>query len=248
MKIIIAGNGKVGLALTRQLTSEGYDVTLIDSNNNVLESSIERFDVMAVYGNCASMEVLRQANIEEADLLITATSADEVNLLCCMTAHGMNRRLHTIARIRNPEYIEQAYTLRDMFGLSMAVNPEQQTAAEVDRLLRYPGFLKRDTFAKGRVEIVELLVDEHSKLCNVTLLHLGGIVKCRVLVCAVLRNGRTVAPDGDFVLKANDRIFVTAPANNLAMLLSNLGIVTRRVRRVILCGGGRLGYYLAQKL
>ena len=81
MKIIIAGNGKVGLALTRQLTSEGYDVTLIDSNNNVLESSIERFDVMAVYGNCASMEVLRQANIEEADLLITATSADEVNLL-----------------------------------------------------------------------------------------------------------------------------------------------------------------------
>ena len=248
MKIIIAGNGKVGLALTRQLTSEGYDVTLIDSNNNVLESSIERFDVMAVYGNCASMEVLRQANIEEADLLITATSADEVNLLCCMTAHGMNRRLHTIARIRNPEYTEQAYTLRDMFGLSMAVNPEQQTAAEVDRLLRYPGFLKRDTFAKGRVEIVELLVDEHSKLCNVTLLHLGGIVKCRVLVCAVLRNGRTVAPDGDFVLKANDRIFVTAPANNLAMLLSNLGIVTRRVRRVILCGGGRLGYYLAQKL
>lgn len=248
MKIIIAGNGKVGLALTRQLTSEGYDVTLIDSNNNVLESSIERFDVMAVYGNCASMEVLRQANIEEADLLITATSADEVNLLCCMTAHGMNRRLHTIARIRNPEYTEQAYTLRDMFGLSMSVNPEQQTAAEVDRLLRYPGFLKRDTFAKGRVEIVELLVDEHSKLCNVTLLHLGGIVKCRVLVCAVLRNGRTVAPDGDFVLKANDRIFVTAPANNLAMLLSNLGIVTRRVRRVILCGGGRLGYYLAQKL
>ena len=248
MKIIIAGNGKVGLALTRQLTSEGYDVTLIDSNNNVLESSIERFDVMAVYGNCASMEVLRQANIEEADLLITATSADEVNLLCCMTAHGMNRRLHTIARIRNPEYTEQAYTLRDMFGLSMAVNPEQQTAAEVDRLLRYPGFLKRDTFAKGRVEIVELLVDEHSKLCNVTLLHLGGIVKCRVLVCAVLRDGRTVAPDGDFVLKANDRIFVTAPANNLAMLLSNLGIVTRRVRRVILCGGGRLGYYLAQKL
>ena len=248
MKIIIAGNGKMGRALTRQLTSEGHDITLIDSNNSVLESSIELFDVMAVYGNCASMEVLRQANVAEADLLIAATNADEVNLLCCMTAHGMNRRLHTIARIRNPEYTEQAYALRDVFGLSLAVNPELQTAAEIDRLLKYPGFLKRDTFAKGRVEIVELLVDERSKLCDVTLTHLGGIVKCRVLVCAVLRNGRTVAPDGNFVIKAHDKLFVTATSNNLAMLLDNLGIVTRRVRRAILCGGGRLGYYLANRL
>ncbi len=248
MKIIIAGNGKMGRALTRQLTSEGHDITLIDSKNSVLESSIELFDVMAVYGNCASMEVLRQANVAEADLLIAATNADEVNLLCCMTAHGMNRRLHTIARIRNPEYTEQAYALRDVFGLSLAVNPELQTAAEIDRLLKYPGFLKRDTFAKGRVEIVELLVDERSKLCNVTLMHLGGIVKCRVLVCAVLRNGRTVAPDGNFVIKAHDKLFVTATSNNLAMLLDNLGIVTRRVRRAILCGGGRLGYYLANRL
>lgn len=248
MKIIIAGNGKMGRALTRQLTSEGHDITLIDSNNNVLESSIELFDVMVVYGNCASMEVLRQANVAETDLLIAATNADEVNLLCCMTAHGMNRRLHTIARIRNPEYTEQAYALRDVFGLSLAVNPELQTAAEIDRLLKYPGFLKRDTFAKGRVEIVELLVDERSKLCNVTLMHLGGIVKCRVLVCAVLRNGHTVAPDGNFVIKAHDKLFVTATSNNLAMLLDNLGIVTRRVRRTILCGGGRLGYYLANRL
>ncbi len=248
MKIIIAGNGKMGRALTRQLTSEGHDITLIDSNNNVLESSIELFDVMVVYGNCASMEVLRQANVAETDLLIAATNADEVNLLCCMTAHGMNRRLHTIARIRNPEYTEQAYALRDVFGLSLAVNPELQTAAEIDRLLKYPGFLKRDTFAKGRVEIVELLVDERSKLCNVTLMHLGGIVKCRVLVCAVLRNGHTVAPDGNFVIKAHDKLFVTATSNNLAMLLDNLGIVTRRVRRAILCGGGRLGYYLANRL
>ena len=248
MKIIIAGNGKVGLALTRQLTSEGYDVTLIDSNNNVLESSIERFDVMAVYGNCASMEVLRQANIEEADLLITATSADEVNLLCCMTAHGMNRRLHTIARIRNPEYTEQAYTLRDMFGLSMAVNPEQQTAAEVDRLLRYPGFLKRDTFAKGRVEIVELRVDVDSPLCNHTLADLDSVVKCKVLICAVLRDGSAVAPDGNYTLLAGDRIFVTAPTDTLETLLKNLNIITHKVRRVMVCGGGRLSYYLAKQL
>lgn len=248
MKIIIAGNGKVGLALTRQLSQEGYDLTLIDSNSDVLESSVERYDVMAVYGNCASMEILRQAGVDEADLLIAATSADEVNLLCCLTAHGMNPRLHTIARIRNPEYIEQAYTMRDLFALSLTVNPEQQAAIEIERMLKYPGFLKRDTFAKGRVEIVELMVDEHSKLCNIRLQNLSSIVKCKVLVCAVLREGHTVAPDGNFVLKANDRIFVTASTNNLTTLLDNLGIIRRKVRRAILCGGGRVGYYLANRL
>ena len=82
------------------------------------------------------------------------TGADETNLLCCMTAHGLNKKLHTIARVCNPEYTDQAYAMRDMFALSMAVNPERQAAIEIERLLRYPGFLKRDTFTKGRVEIV----------------------------------------------------------------------------------------------
>ena len=104
MRVLIAGDGKVGLTLTRKLSSEGYDITLIDSNQSVLDASIETYDVMAVQGNCASMEVLKQAEVKKADLLIAATSADEINLLCCMTAHGMNPRIHTIARIRNPEY------------------------------------------------------------------------------------------------------------------------------------------------
>ena len=112
MKIIIAGDGKVGAILTRQLSAEGYDLTLIDANLKVLESTEERYDIMAVQGNCASMEVLEQAGIREADLLIAVTNADEVNLLCCMTAHGMNPDIHTIARIRNPEYTEQIYKMR----------------------------------------------------------------------------------------------------------------------------------------
>ena len=100
MKIIIAGDGKVGAILTRQLSAEGYDLTLIDANLKVLESTEERYDIMSVQGNCASMDVLEQAGIREADLLIAVTNADEVNLLCCMTAHGMNSNIHTIARIR----------------------------------------------------------------------------------------------------------------------------------------------------
>ena len=248
MNIIIAGDGKVGSTLARQLSAEGYDITLIDTNQQVLNASLERYDVMAVHGNCASMAVLLQAGVRNADLLIAATNADEVNLLCCTTAHGINPNLHTIARIRNPEYTEQIYEMRDIFGLSLTVNPEKQAAVEIRRLLKYPGFLRRDTFAKGRAEIVELRIDSSSKLCNVTLAEMPAIVKCKVLVCAVLRGGNAVAPGGNFALREGDRIFVTAPTENLTMMLKNLGIITRRARRVILCGGGRVSYYLASML
>lgn len=248
MNIIIAGGGKVGKALARQLSAEGHDLTVVDLDNRVLQSTVEQCDVMAVEGNCASMPVLMQAGAKDADLLIAATNADEVNLLCCMTAHGINRKLHTIARIRNPEYTDQIYRMRDVFALSLTVNPEKQAAAEIERLLKYPGFLKRDTFAKGRAEIVELRVDERSKLCNISLSEMYSIVKCKVLVCTVLRSGTAVAPRGDFVLRAGDRIFVTASTSDLTTLLKNLGIITRRVRRVILCGGGRVSYYLASLL
>ena len=248
MKIIIAGGGKVGATLTRQLSAEGYDLTLIDKNTQVLEGVMNAYDVMAVQGNCATMPSLLQAGVEDADLLIAVTNADEVNLLCCMTAHGINPRLHTIARIRNPEYTDQIYKMRDAFGLSMTVNPEKQAAMEIERLLKYPGFLRRDTFANGRVEIVELRIDEKSRLCNVSLGALGSMVKCRVLVCAVLRDGAAVAPSGNFVLHQGDRVFVTAPTDRLTVLLKSLGVITRPVRRVILCGGGRVSYYLASLL
>lgn len=248
MKIIIAGDGKVGSTLTRELAAEGHDITLIDAKAEVLELSEERYDVMIVQGNCASMATLSQAGVQEAELLIAMTGADEVNMLCCTTAHGMNPKIHTIARIRNPEYTDQIYEMRNLFGLSMMVNPERQAAMEMMRLIKYPGFLKRDTFAKGRVEIVELRIREDSKLCNASLYDLGNIVKCKILVCAVLRNSKAIIPDGNFTLQAGDRIFVTAAVRELTLFLKNIGVITHKAKRVLLCGGGRLSYYLAQML
>ena len=248
MKIIIAGSGKVGNTLAQRLAQEGYIVTLIDKNQQVLEHICEQCDVMGVQGNCASMPVLQQAGVSDADLLIAVTHEDEVNLLCCTTAHGINPNLHTIARIRNPEYTQQIHALRNVFALSLAVNPEFQAAREVERLLRFPGFLRRDTFAKGRSAIVELRVEEDSKLCHIPLHQMNNIVKCKVLVCAVLRDGNAITPGGNFILEEGDRIFVTAPTDNLSTLLKNLGIVTRKVRKVLICGGGRVSHYLAEKL
>ncbi len=248
MKILICGVGKVGAALAKQLSREGHDLTLIDVHTDVLESGVETYDVISLRGNAASAVVLRDADVASADLLIAAMGEDELNLLCCMTAHNLNPRLHTIARIRNPEYREQAYTMRNLFGLSMIINPEMQAAAEIERLLKYPGFLKRETFAKGRMEIVELLVDADSKLCGVSLMGLGNVAKCRVLVCSVLRGNKAIIPAGDFVVQAGDRLFVTATTNNLSTLLRNLGYISHRARRVMLTGGSRIAFYLAQQL
>ena len=248
MDILIAGTGKVGLTLARQLATEGHNITLVDQDSLILEEAVEQIEAMAVCGNCASREVLLRAGVEEAELVIAVTDADEVNLLCCMTAHGLNPKVHTIARIRDPEYAEQVAAMPEVFPLSMTVNPEKQAAQEIQRLLKFPGFLRRDTFAKGQVEIVELRVDEASKLRDVALSDLTGVVKCKVLVCAVLRAGAAVAPKGNFVLQQGDRIFVTAPTATLATLLKNLGIITRRVRKVLICGGGRVSYYLADML
>ena len=248
MNIIIAGVGKIGKTLAKQLAAEGHDLTLIDEKNQVLNDTVETFDAMGVAGNCASMEVLKSAGVEDADLVIAVTNADEVNLLCCLTAHGLNPKIHTIARIRDPEYAEQVMTMRKVFPLSMTVNPEKRAAQEIERLLKFPGFLRRESFAKGRAEIVELRVDKQSPLKNVSLMDMRNVVKCRVLVCAVLRGGEAVAPRGNFVLQEGDRIFVTAATSELAVLLKNLGILTHRVRKVLLCGGGKVSYYLASLL
>ena len=247
MKIVIVGDGKVGFALTAQLAQEGHDIVVIDNNKKVLQESAEQLDVMVVHGNGAGVKAQKQAGVEDADLLIAATSADEINLLCCIVARKLGSA-HTIARVRNPEYVEQIYFLKDELGLSMTINPERAAAREISRLLQFPSFLKRDSFAKGRAEIVEMVIKEGSVLEDKLLSELYQIAKVQVLVCAVKRGGRAYIPDGSFRLMRGDRIFVTAPTHNLARLIKHLGLQTQKIREVILVGGSSIAYYLAMDL
>lgn len=248
MKILIAGVGKVGSILAKKLSSEGYDLILIDTNKQVLEGCMEQYDVISVCGNCAVKSTLLDADVRDANVLIAMTHSDELNLLCCMTAHRLNPNIHTIARIRNPEYMDQVYEMRDEFALSLIVNPEKQAAEEIERLLKYPGFLKIDTFSKGRAEIIELRVDKDSKLDNIMLSNIHSVIKCKVLVCLVMRDGKPLMPNGDFILQANDRIYVSAPSENLTTLIDNLGIQRKKTKHAMLCGASRTSYYLAQQL
>ena len=247
MKIIVVGCGKIGRTIIENLVAEGHDVTAVDNNPEVIEDITNNYDVIGLVGNGADSDALIEAGVAGAELFISVADSDELNMLACYIARAMGAK-NTIARVRNPEYADQVMTMRDVFPISMTINPEKLAAIEIERLLKYPGFLRRDTFAKGRSVIVELRIDQKSKLCNVKLMDLSSIVKCRVLVCAVLRSGNAVAPSGNFVLEEGDRIFVTASTADLTTLLKNLGIITRKVRDVMLCGGGRISYYLASLL
>jgi len=246
MKIIIVGDGKVGAALATQLSEEGHDVTIIDSNPQVLSDSAERLDIMTVIGNGASMNTLREAGVDDADVLIAATSRDELNLLTCLTAKNLGAG-HTIARVRNPEYFEQLVSMRQELGLSMTVNPELAAAQEAYQLLQFPSFLKRDSFAKGRVEIVAIPVGKDSKLSGIPLYKLYEIARVNVLVCAVEREDGVHIPSGSFTLREGDTIYVTAGIQDLAQLVKNLGLVEKRIRSLLIIGGSRIAFYLGRR-
>lgn len=248
MKIIIVGDGKVGVALTEQLSKEGHDIVIIDSDLKVLQQNVQDYDVMVVHGNGATMSALKEAGVETADLVIAATSADEINMLSCILAKKLGNRIHTIARVRNPEYVQQLMILREEIGLSMTINPEFAAAREIYRILQFPSFLKRETFVRGRVEIVEMKVKKDSPLCGKTLSSVQEASRVKAIICAVVRGSEVYIPNGDFVLEEGDKISVTADTKDLSTLIKYLGLEEHKIKNVMIIGGSRTAYYLAKQL
>lgn len=247
MRIVIVGDGKVGYALTEQLSREGHDVFVIDSNPKVLQNSMETLDVMVLEGNGVSLNVQIEAGVPESDILIAATSADETNLLCCIIAKKLGCK-YTIARVRNPEYAEHTEFLKNDLGLSMTINPERRAAKEMFRLLQFPDFLKRDSFVRGRIELVELKVKDKSPMLGMKLSDLYSTAKVKVIVCAVERSGEIHIPTGSFVLEKDDKITVAAQTIDLVTLIKNLKIRNYKINEVIIIGGSNIAVYLSELL
>ncbi len=247
MKIIIVGCGKVGDLLTSYISGEGHDVVVVDTDQKIIEDVVNEYDVMGIVGNGASNSVQMEAGADKANLLIAVTASDELNIMCCMVARKLGTR-HTIARVRNPEYADQVSFMRREFGLSMAVNPEYDAAREIQRIIRFPAALKIDTFSKGRVDLVEVKLGEGHPMCGRRLSELRSVCTVDILVCAVSRGDEVTIPSGDFMLEAGDVIHITAPHNNLSKFFRELGIAEKRIRSVMLIGGGKIAYFLAKML
>lgn len=246
MKIVIIGDGKVGYKLAKQLSSEKYDIILIDNNEEKLRKSIERMDVFCVAGEGGSVEVQQRADVPHADLVIACTSTDECNMLSCLIARRLGAR-HTIARVRNPIYYKQIDFLKKDLHLSMVVNPELIVAGDITRLLLFPDASKVETFVKRRVELVEFPI-HCGKLEGLSLSELYARFQVQVLVCAVESGETVLIPDGDYILKAGDKLHIAASHQNMEQFFKKIALRKEKIKNAMICGGGRVAYYLASQL
>lgn len=245
MDIIISGLGAVGSSIMEELSKEGHNIVVIDRNSLKVEDAVNAYDVKGVIGNCTSSDVLKEAGVVTADLLVASTSNDELNMLCCIIANKLGVK-KTIARASKPEYSELFENEGDL-GLSLMVNPQYEAAIEISRMLRFPSAIKVNQFSGGKVELVEFRVPASSALNGVSLKDLSRVFKTKVLICAAQRDGKAIIPSGDFVIQAEDRLFLTATTKNIALFFKELGW-NKQSRNVIIVGGSTTAYYLCEEL
>ena len=247
MNIIIVGCGKVGSTIAKQLNAEGHNIVVVDNNPRPVEQITETLDVMGIEGNGATYKILMEAGVKVADLLIAVTAADELNLYCCFIAKCIGN-LHTIARVRNPEYTVDLPLLKEELRLSMEINPELTSAREMTKLLKFPGAIEIDTFSKGMVELIKIRIGSDSPLAGKKILETAKILKDKVKVCIVERGEEVFIPNGDFCINEGDKISVIVQSGEAQKVLKKLGIISGKSRNVIILGGSTTAYYLAKNL
>lgn len=248
MKIVIAGCGKIGTAVLKNLVNEGHDVTVIDTSDSVISLLNDIHDVMGVCGSATDYEILSEACVSEAELFFAATDSDELNMLSCYIAKKMGAA-HTIARIRNPEYNSPSFAfMKQNLGLSMSVNPELLAAQELNNLLRLPTAANIETFCQNSFEMVEILLKQDSSLDGVRLMDLREKYKAKFLIGAVQRGDEVFIPDGNFVLRSGDRVGLTASPIEMLRILKSIGALQKQAKDVMIFGGSRIAFYLAKLL
>lgn len=248
MKIIVVGGGKIGITILANLVAEGHDVLLIDNNPDKINEITNIYDVIGLCGNGADSEVLIEADVDKAELLIATTDSDELNMLSCFLAKRMGAK-DTVCRIRNPEYNDNSLNfMRKELDISMAINPELLAASELFNILKLPSAAKIETFSIRNFELIELKLKPGTLLDGMKLMDLRSKFKAKFLVCAVQRGEEAYIPDGNFVLKSGDKIGLTAAPTEIAKLLKEMGVLQKQAKNIMIFGGSRTAYYLARML
>lgn len=247
MKIVIIGLGTIGKTILKDLSGEGHTITIIDEDKIGIENLIEKYDVLGVVGNGASMDIQNEAEVADAELVIALTRSDELNILACLVAKKVGAK-NTIARVRNPAYRKQIVEMKDDLGISMVVNPELETADEIFNIVNLPSVAQIEHFAEGKVSLVEVVAEAGCSLIGETLISLGRKLNTKVLICAVQRGDEVIIPSGNFEIHEGDRIHFTSNARMLGDFLREVNLVKSPFKNIMIVGGGRIGYYLADSL
>lgn len=244
MNIIIVGAGKVGYTLAKYLSVEEDNITIIDNNDKALERINNNLDVMCIKGNCTSLKVLNEAGIKDADLLISVTNSDELNMLCSLAGKKLGAK-HTVARVRTPDYDEEITLLTEAVGIDLVINPEKAAAVEVAKLIKYPSVCSIDNFSNGKVNLVGFKVSDDTGLAGKQISDIE-FIKGNVVFCGVEKNGEVIIPKGDYTFHKDDRIYVIGEHRKIQELFKRLGKYKNKVKSSMIIGGGKVSYYLAK--
>lgn len=249
MQIVVIGGGKLGYSLAQHLVAEGHNVTMIERSDIVLQKNMDTLDAMFIKGSGVSADTLKEADAPHADIVIAATMGDEVNMLACLTAKRLGAQ-YAIARIRDPEYLPSLAFLQKELAIDYAINPERATAREISRMLRFPFAGSIETFARGRVEMVDFRAAEGDPVVGVPMKEMYRKNKQlpQVLFCAVERSNEIIIPKGDFVINPGDRVHVVSDTATITRFFNALGKGMASIRSVMIMGGSRIAYYLASML
>ena len=248
MKIIIVGGGKIGATLIEHLEAEGHDITLIDSEQKVIDEVSNIYDVMCVCGNAVDNDTLNEAQVSKADLLIAVTESDEINMLICYIAKRMGAS-YTVARVRNPEFNDKRMAeVKQYLDISLSINPELLAAQEIFNILKLPAAINIETFSRRNFSMIELLLKEGSHLDGMSLIELRKKYNLNFLISVVRRGEDIYIPDGNFVLKCGDHICLTANFAEIQKLLKELGLSKKQSKSVMILGATTTSYYLAKML
>ena len=247
MRIIIAGVGKLGEYLAKELADDGNEVTIIDEKPIENKEIVNNEEVFYINGNSLDASILTEAGCESADLLISVMDKDEKNIMCSFLGKKLGVK-KTIARVRTPEYSSSISLLKEDLGLSMLINPEHMTAAHIARILSIPNALDTTTFFKGRVFMVSIKVKEKSTIAGLTLHQLAKKLDKRVIICAIERDGTTIIPKGNNKIEVGDKLSITGTRDHILQFLKFANLVGEKNKRVMISGGSSTAVYLANML
>lgn len=247
MKIIIVGCGRVGYSLAGKLNAENNDVTVVDLSAEKISDVTAQFDVMGVVGNGATLAVLKEAGIDEADLFIAVTSSDELNLLCCMIAKKEGN-CQTVARIKDPEYSKEAEYLKKQLDLAMVINPEYEAAKEIARVLRFPSAMRIEPFGKGRVELISFRIGAGNLLIGQSVRDVMGRIRANVQLATVERGDEAYIVNGDTVFAEKDVLSFVSTPKDAAEFLSKIHHKGYSIKDAMIVGGGIITHYLCELL
>jgi trk system potassium uptake protein len=251
VRIIILGAGQVGRTAAYHLSrEEANDVTVVDTNEDILRDLQDRLDIRTVNGNAASPRILEAAGIAGTDILVALTNSDEVNMLACHIAWTLYRTPKKIARVRSAAFTErEALFGENAVAVDVWISPEQLVTEYVARLIRYPGALQVLDFADGRVRLVGVRALQGGPLVGQALRTLREhIPGADARVAAIYRAGKSIQPEGDTVIEDGDEVFFLAARQDIRLVMSEMRKEEAPARRVVIAGGGNIGFRLASEL